>query len=385
MTELYLALDTATDVPSLALGTAEAPGGEVRIPSRRDLSREIEHVVGRLLAAHGADVGDLTGVVVADGPGSFTGLRIGIAFAKGLCRARSLPLLTASSLLGAARAAARGSGVALAEYDALRGDVYRAAYRFTPGSVEVLLPPALARAGSPISLPPGYACATAEHASAASLLRLAHLSGGPQALADPAAWEPTYGRPAEAEARYRARGGLRVGGADAQTTASVSGNDSSGARPRMAARPLLPADLDRVAAIERVAFTDPWSRRSFEELLDQPQVHGVAVDGDDGALAGYALFSIVAGEGEILNLAVDPAARRRGLASRLLDTVLDRMREARTTSVFLEVRQSNLAAIRLYAGVGFRSVSLRRAYYRNPTEHAVTMALELTSKAARKG
>jgi tRNA threonylcarbamoyl adenosine modification protein YeaZ len=214
MTDLYLALDTATDVPSLALGSPDAPGEDLRIPSRRDLSREIEHVVGRLLSARGVTVGDLEGVVVADGPGSFTGLRIGIAFAKGLCRARSLPLRSAPSLLGAAWTAARGAGVTLVEYDALRGDVYRAAYRFAPGSVEVLLAPALVAAGSPVPLPPGFVRATAEHASAAQLLRLIRHGGGAQAVADPAAWEPAYGRPAEAEARYRARGGLRVDGAD---------------------------------------------------------------------------------------------------------------------------------------------------------------------------
>jgi tRNA threonylcarbamoyl adenosine modification protein YeaZ len=204
LTDLYLALDTATDVPSLALGSPDAPGEDLRIPSRRDLSREIERAVQRLFAARSAGAAQLDGVLVADGPGSFTGLRIGIAFAKGLCRARSVPLLSAPSLLGAAWTAARGAGVALAEYDALRGDVYRAAYRFAPGSVEVLLAPALAAAGSPVPLPAGYARATAEHASAAQLLRLVRLSGGAQAVAVPAAWEPAYGRPAEAEARYRA-------------------------------------------------------------------------------------------------------------------------------------------------------------------------------------
>jgi ribosomal-protein-alanine N-acetyltransferase len=166
--------------------------------------------------------------------------------------------------------------------------------------------------------------------------------------------------------------------------ASVSGSDSSGARWRVAPRPLVEADLDRVAALERAVFTDPWSRRSFEELLGQPQVRGIAVD-DDGCLAGYALYTVVAGEGEILNFAVDPAVRRRGLGRRLLEGILDQMRVAGTTHVFLEVRQSNHAAIQLYAAFGFRSVSLRRAYYRNPTEHAVTMALQLSPEAARKG
>ncbi|MGA2384075.1 MAG: tRNA (adenosine(37)-N6)-threonylcarbamoyltransferase complex dimerization subunit type 1 TsaB [Gemmatimonadales bacterium] len=204
MTGLFLALDTATDVPSLAVGTPRDPGPGIRIPGRRELSRDLERWTAQLLSARGVEVGDLAGVVVADGPGSFTGLRIGIAFAKGLCRARRLPLLAAPSLLGAAWTAARGSGVALAEYDALRGDVYRAAYRLAPGGVEVLLAPALAAAGSSADLPEGYARATADQASAASLLRLVGLSGGAHAVTDPARWEPAYGRPAEAEARYRA-------------------------------------------------------------------------------------------------------------------------------------------------------------------------------------
>jgi tRNA threonylcarbamoyl adenosine modification protein YeaZ len=214
VTGLYLALDTATDVPSLALGTAEAPGEDLRVPSRRELSREIERAAARLLAARNARARDVSGVVVADGPGSFTGLRIGTAFAKGLCRATGVPLLAGPSLLGAARAAARGRGVALAEYDALRGDVYRAAYRFSEGGVEVLFAPALATAGSLVALPEGYVRATAADASASSLLRLLAVAGAVATVADPSAWEPAYGRPAEAEARYRARGGLRVGGAD---------------------------------------------------------------------------------------------------------------------------------------------------------------------------
>jgi tRNA threonylcarbamoyl adenosine modification protein YeaZ len=217
VTDLYLALDTATDRPSLAVGTPDAPGEDLVISSRRDLSREIERAVGVLLVERGAAVADLEGVVVADGPGSFTGLRIGIAFAKGLCRARRLPLLAAPSLLGAAWTAARGAGVSLAEYDALRGDVYRAAYRLGRDGVEVLLAPGLAAAGSPVDLPQGHARAGAAQASAASLLRLVGLSGGAHLVADPAAWEPAYGRPAEAEARYRARGGLRVGGAGGAT------------------------------------------------------------------------------------------------------------------------------------------------------------------------
>jgi tRNA threonylcarbamoyl adenosine modification protein YeaZ len=209
VTDFLLALDTATDIPSLALGTARDPGPGLRVPGRRELSRDIEGVAAQLLSARGVGIRDLAGVIVADGPGSFTGLRIGIAFAKGLCRARSLPLFAAPSLLGAAFAASLGSGVVLAEYDALRGDVYRAVYRIAPTGVEVLLPPSVAAAGSPVSLPAGFVRASAAHASAAALLALSGLAGAVSRVGDPAVWEPVYGRPAEAEARYLARQAAR--------------------------------------------------------------------------------------------------------------------------------------------------------------------------------
>jgi ribosomal-protein-alanine N-acetyltransferase len=166
--------------------------------------------------------------------------------------------------------------------------------------------------------------------------------------------------------------------------ASVSGSDSSGAKRPMAPRPLVPADVDGVVAIERAAFTDPWPRRAFEELLAERHVRSLAIDDAGGRLVGYALCSVAADEGEILNLAVDPTARRRGYARRLLGAALDLMRQEGVTGIFLEVRQSNAAAIRLYSGAGFRSVSVRRGYYRNPTEHALTMALKLAPEGAEK-
>jgi tRNA threonylcarbamoyl adenosine modification protein YeaZ len=207
VTDLYLALETATDRPSLALGSPGSPGGDRRVASRHELSREIERLATALLGEHGIAARDLAGVAVADGPGSFTGLRIGIAFAKGLCRAAGLGLFTAPSLMAAARQAARGYEPVVVEYDALRGEVFRAAYRFLP-DVEVLATPALVAADVPSGYP-GAARATTADASAAALLTLIGVAGGAVRVADPAAWEPAYGRMAEAEARYRARGSAR--------------------------------------------------------------------------------------------------------------------------------------------------------------------------------
>jgi ribosomal-protein-alanine N-acetyltransferase len=149
-------------------------------------------------------------------------------------------------------------------------------------------------------------------------------------------------------------------------------------------RPLQSADLDRVVAIERSAFSDPWSKRAFVELLAQPHVRSFAIDGDDARLAGYAFCAVAADQGEILNLAVDQHARRIGLGRALLDAVLQAMRREGVATVFLEVRQSNEAAIRLYTRAGFRSVSMRRAYYSHPTEHALSMALDLPQERAEK-
>ena len=151
------------------------------------------------------------------------------------------------------------------------------------------------------------------------------------------------------------------------------------------ARPLGSRDLDSVMAIERAAFTDPWPRSAFVELLGQSHVRAFAVDGPDGPLAGYAFASVAADEGEILNLAVEPGVRRRGLGQDLLDALLAMLRREGVGIVHLEVRESNAAAMRLYERAGFRPVSTRRGYYRNPTENAVTMALALAPEVAEKG
>jgi tRNA threonylcarbamoyladenosine biosynthesis protein TsaB len=213
MSFIYLALDTATPEPSVALGTPDEPGAEVRIPRQGDLSRTVDRIVMTLLARNGVGAAEVAGVVLADGPGSFTGLRIGAAFAKGWCRARRVPLLTAPSLLGAACRAARLAGspregaalaaersgrVVLATYDALRGEVYRAVYAIEPARITVLVPPGLAPAAAPLqgteigSTP--TVRAEAAHASAAQLLALVGDPAGPAVVADPIAWEPEYGR-----------------------------------------------------------------------------------------------------------------------------------------------------------------------------------------------
>jgi ribosomal-protein-alanine N-acetyltransferase len=150
------------------------------------------------------------------------------------------------------------------------------------------------------------------------------------------------------------------------------------------ARPLTAADLDAVAAIEREVFTDPWSNRAFGDLLGLDHVRGFVVEDGKGVIVGYAVCSQVADEGEILNLATAPGARRKGIGRALLAAVLQWLGERGAVKVFLEVRRSNEAAIAMYEAAGFATLGVRPNYYRRPTEDAVTMVLEGASGNARK-
>ena len=128
--------------------------------------------------------------------------------------------------------------------------------------------------------------------------------------------------------------------------------------------------------IESASFSDPWSQKMFGEAFANPVIRSVLLY-EDGILAAYALYALIAPEAELLNLAVAPTFRRRGLARALLDDAERYLRGQGVTDVYLEVRKSNTAAGTLYRSRGFCEVGVRRAYYRFPTEDAILMALRL--------
>jgi [ribosomal protein S18]-alanine N-acetyltransferase len=142
--------------------------------------------------------------------------------------------------------------------------------------------------------------------------------------------------------------------------------------------PVVTADLDAIAAIERVAFSDPWSERSFREALAAAPIYFVAARSDDGAVLGYVVAWFVADEGQIANLAVAPAGWGRGIGRALLTAALREAVARGTKDVYLEVRDSNLRARRLYGSCGFKEVGRRRGYYRLPVEDAIVLRRTLT-------
>jgi [ribosomal protein S18]-alanine N-acetyltransferase len=149
---------------------------------------------------------------------------------------------------------------------------------------------------------------------------------------------------------------------------------------RFRIRLAVPADSVPLGEIERRCFSDPWSETSFREALGSPWTFGlVAHAGPD--ILGYLIGREMAGTGEILNLAVTPDSRRRGVARALLRAGLTALRRRRVDEVYLEVRESNRSAQALYLSAGFRPVGQRAAYYRNPNEDALVLWLPLKQHA----
>ena len=142
-------------------------------------------------------------------------------------------------------------------------------------------------------------------------------------------------------------------------------------------RPMTTDDIEVIMAIERRAYEYHWSEGIFRDCLHVGYCCWVCEEG--GAIAGYAVMSVGAGESHILNLCVRPESRRRGLARHLLKHMLNIARGHQADTALLEVRPSNRDAIALYMAAGFNEVGIRKAYYpaANGKEDAIILALSL--------
>lgn len=129
-------------------------------------------------------------------------------------------------------------------------------------------------------------------------------------------------------------------------------------------------DLVAVSAIEREAFSTPWSRQAFRSLMGRADSELWVVEAPLGQIAGYAVVWCIGDYGELANLAVRADVRGKGVGAALLDHVLDRARQRGVHEMFLEVRASNRGAVALYESRGFRQVAVRKRYYRAPEEDA---------------
>jgi len=132
------------------------------------------------------------------------------------------------------------------------------------------------------------------------------------------------------------------------------------------------ADAPALAEIERQCFTDPWSAAGIQGTIQYETAIALLAE-SGGEVTGYLMARISGEEGEILNLAVLPDHRRRGIARELLEQGLAALAAAGVREAYLEVRESNRPAITLYGAKGFRTVGMRSHYYRSPIEDALVL------------
>jgi len=159
----------------------------------------------------------------------------------------------------------------------------------------------------------------------------------------------------------------------------AAARDDLRAMPEVQIRPMMEIDLPEVAAIEQQSYAFPWSENIFRDCLRV----GYTCRALDlaGQIIGYGVMSLGAGEAHILNVCVREQFRSVGFGRRLLEHLLERAAAAGVAEAFLEVRPSNLSAIRLYQHLGFEQIGIRRGYYQAPDrrEDAIVLKRELTA------
>jgi ribosomal-protein-alanine N-acetyltransferase len=148
----------------------------------------------------------------------------------------------------------------------------------------------------------------------------------------------------------------------------------------LAIRPSVAADLYDLARLQAASFDEPWSVSEIEDLISAPGGFGLAAVAD-GRLSGFLIGRAIAGEAEIITVAVDPAVRRGGLGSALVERAAGVASEAGAACLFLEVAVDNEAALGLYEGAGFSRAGFRAGYYvrkGGPPADALVLRRDLT-------
>ena len=382
-----LVLEAATDhVEVLVCDDAGAPLAHLVEAVGQGHTQRLAAMAGEALAQAGIAPTQLEWIAADLGPGSFTGVRVGLATARALALVAGARCIGASSLASLAVGTHARRTLIVPLVPAGRRDVYAGWFRADlRGKVSVVAAPevgtvdfVIERTREVVALVPklkvlfvGPAVTRAPELLEAAFpgstqprVREAGLSAidlgeASRSLLGPAAGlprvgeplEPLYIRPAQAEARVRHR--------------------VSGLTP-ITVRPFTLEDIPPVTEIELVTFPDPWPPKFFAAEITAAMAYArIAERG--GGLAGYSVAWLGVGTGHLGNLAVASGARRHGVASILLDDLTGEALRLGVESLTLEVRVSNFAAQWLYRRHGFRLAGLRRRYYRDTGEDALVM------------
>ena len=410
-----LAFDTANEIIAIGLGALRASSrtvdlvASVEVEARRASNTQLLPRIDEALTAHGVAREDIACVTVGRGPGSFTGVRIAMATAKGVASALEVGLVGVSSLDAVAwnawAAGERGPLAVVA--DAMRKEVYPVRYLLGDEGIERLEADRVAKAE--LAAEELAADAAAQQVTGDALRKYAELfavcgdalapelwtpTGRGLLLALQAAWQsdeadpfdarrhdpafalPVYTRLSDAEENERIRlakndpKNLMTGVQDVETRADqrATMHDTAilNARPDECGITYKPLDAAHAAAVtaleSQVMGSDAWNEALVaDELPRGDRSWWAAYEGE--TLVGYAGGWIVDGQVQILKVGVDPDMRRRGIARGLLARVAADARDLGASSCSLEVRAGNAGAQALYAALGLAALGVRPRYY----------------------
>lgn len=382
-----LAIDSSGQTASVAVWEDGLTLAEFSIHAKKTHSQTLLPMLEAVRESTEFNMETIDAVAVTSGPGSFTGLRIGSATAKGFGFALEKPIIPVPTLEGLAYNLYGTDMVVCPLMDARRNQTYTGLYEFIKEEsnieydmnvikeqcavpVEEILAACneLNRGviflgdGVPVfreeikqKMTVSYSFAPAHMnrqraAAVAALAAKYYAQGKAQSAAE---YAPEYLRPSQAERERKEK--------------EISN------KAEIKIRSMTLKDAPAAAALERACFSEPWSENAYLSTLVNENAVYLVAEKDDGELIGICGLLDILGEGDISNVAVAENFRRQKIAERMLTELLKRGKERGITAFTLEVRASNEAAIRLYEKFGFVSEGRRKNFYEKPREDALIL------------
>ena len=372
-----LALDSSGLVASVAVVSDDNLIGEYTINYKKTHSQTLLPMLDEVAKMTELDLKTIDFIAVSAGPGSFTGLRIGSATAKGLALALDKQIVSVPTVDALAYNLWGSADVVCPLMDARRQQTYTGLYDFTDGRMNTILPQCVVMIeeivdkinelgrrviflGDGVDVFKDYinehvkvdydfapAMCNKQRASAVACLgQVLYEQGRAENAAD---HKPEYLRLSQAEReRQEKERDFRI-------------------------RPMEPEDADSVAQIEKDSFTQPWSRQGFLDAMRLPE-NIMLVAQEDGEILGYQCTYVSFDEGELTNIAVKKSARGKGVGAHLIRSLQEKAKESGVERIVLEARVTNEAAISLYQKMGFVNLGIRKNLYEHPVEDGVIMS-----------
>lgn len=389
-----LAIDSSGLTATVAVVEETQTVAEYTINYKKTHSQTLLPMIDEVVKMTELDLGTIDAIAVAGGPGSFTGLRIGSATAKGLGLALNKPLIHVPTVDGLAYNVFGCEDIICPIMDARRNQVYTGIYTFSKKAGEKegrnLVEPVFQ------VIKMQMAVSIEELAERLNRYRrpVVFLGDGvpvyenvlAEKLTVPYSFAPAYMNRQRAAVvgtlaiQYYKSGKFETAEEHRPDYLRVSQAERERAQREKEAeiivRELKVEDSAAVAEMEQQIFSDPWSEKSVLETVQQKQSVCFAAE-KAGHLLGYLLAYHAADEAEIARIAVQKEARRQGAAGKLMQALEHYCEEHKMEKLLLDVRESNEAARSFYTKNGFVEDGIRQGFYVNPSEDAVLMSRQL--------